>query len=216
MRMDKIVVNRHRARGCGTLDRGGAVVDSERRLRVPRTPRSALAVRADPGSIHWAIGPGSASRHFMPRRVRDTHHSPRARLQSHQSVCAKNRISRARSTLSLLSTPSRKNIPLGSSGKSSLDVPPSRTRDEGRIAIVTDVGRGMRWMLMVSGATTLRPDETPSAYGEVVWSRCRDAGIKSATVLTHRAGDGGNQARSPRRSRRKPFNHRAGNAGLFR
>jgi hypothetical protein len=51
----------------------------------------------------------------------------------------------------------------------------------------------------------LVPDETPSAYGEVVWSRCRDAGIKLATMLPHHAGDGGNQARSPRRSRRKPF-----------
>jgi hypothetical protein len=36
-------------------------------------------------------------------------------------------------------------IPLASSGKSLLEAPPSRARIEGRIAIVTDVGRGMRW-----------------------------------------------------------------------
>jgi hypothetical protein len=38
-------------------------------------------------------------------------------------------------------------FPLAPSGKSHLEARPSRARKEGRIAIVTDVGRGMRWML---------------------------------------------------------------------
>ena len=43
--------------------------------------------------------------------------------------------------------PIRRNFPLAPSGKSFLEASPSRARDEGRIAIVTDVGRGMRWTL---------------------------------------------------------------------
>ena len=39
------------------------------------------------------------------------------------------------------------------------------------------------------------------ADGEVVWSWCRDAGAKSAMMLRINAGDGGKQARSPRRAR---------------
>jgi hypothetical protein len=40
-----------------------------------------------------------------------------------------------------LSSPSRKNIPLSPSGKSALPVRPVLARQEGRIAIVTNVGR---------------------------------------------------------------------------
>jgi hypothetical protein len=36
------------------------------------------------------------------------------------------------------------NIPLAPSGKSPLEAGPSHAREEGRIAIVTNVGRGMR------------------------------------------------------------------------
>jgi hypothetical protein len=39
------------------------------------------------------------------------------------------------------------------------------------------------------------------AYGEVVWSRRPDAGVKFADSF---AGDGGKKARSPRRARYKP------------
>jgi hypothetical protein len=66
---------------------------------------------------------------------------------------------------------------------------------EGRIAIVTDVGRGMRW--------------TQAA----LLTRAHSCGRRSRVVLTPRrwrqvggsdsAGDGGNQARSPGRARNK-------------
>jgi hypothetical protein len=43
------------------------------------------------------------------------------------------------------------------------------------------------------------------ADGEVVWFQRPDADAKLATMLAHRAGDGGNKARSPGRARRKPL-----------
>jgi hypothetical protein len=43
------------------------------------------------------------------------------------------------------------------------------------------------------------------ADGEVVWSRCLDAGINRPMMLTHRGGDGDKKARSPKRARRKPL-----------
>ena len=45
------------------------------------------------------------------------------------------------------------------------------------------------------------PDENAKAYGEVVWSWRRDAGVKLVELST---GDGGKQARSPGRARSKP------------
>jgi hypothetical protein len=73
--------------------------------------------------------------------------------------------------------------------------PVSRSQ-EGRLAIVTDVGRGMRW-------TQRRARRT------------RQCGWRSRVVLTPRRwrqvarkcprGDGDNKARSPGRSRRKPL-----------
>src|SRR6202035_4488583 len=44
-----------------------------------------------------------------------------------------------------LSSPSRKNISVFPKAKSLLYLPPSRPHPEGRFAIVTDVGNGMRW-----------------------------------------------------------------------
>src|SRR5262245_27466058 len=44
-----------------------------------------------------------------------------------------------------LSSPARENIPLRVCPKSNLQFPPPRTREEGRLAIVTEVGSGMRW-----------------------------------------------------------------------
>src|SRR5437773_10192262 len=45
------------------------------------------------------------------------------------------------------------------------------------------------------------PDENAKAYGEVVWSWRRDAGVKLAE---RSASDGGKRARSPGRARSKP------------
>src|SRR5205809_5712246 len=47
----------------------------------------------------------------------------------------------------------------------------------------------------------LTPDENAKAYGEVVWSWRRDAGVK---LVESSASDGGKQARSPGRARSKP------------
>ena len=73
-------------------------------------------------------------------------------------------------------------------------VPPPQ---EGRIAIVTDVGSGMRWTRMrrkTSGAI---------ADGEGVWSWRPDAGAKFLRSKLLR-DDGGKKARSPGRARNKP------------
>jgi hypothetical protein len=81
---------------------------------------------------------------------------------------------------------------------------PSHT--EGRFAIVTDVGRGMRWTRMA------------------LLTKAPFRGRRSRVVLTPRrwrqvggvnsVGDGGKQARSPGRARRKPLKPLAcGNAG---
>jgi hypothetical protein len=59
---------------------------------------------------------------------------------------------------------------------------------KGRIAIVTDVGCGMRWTFAAQETSALEAD------GEVVWSGPLDAEVKLATMLAHRVGDGGNQA----------------------
>jgi len=43
---------------------------------APRQRRDALLIRGPSSSRNrWFMGPGSASRHFMPRRVRDTRKS---------------------------------------------------------------------------------------------------------------------------------------------
>ncbi len=55
------------------------------------------------------------------------------------------------------------------------------------------------------------------ADGKAVWSRHPDAGVKLATMLTHRAGDGGKKARFTRESAEETVKtNRAGNAGCFR
>ncbi len=58
-------------------------------------------------------------------------------LTTPRTDCAKNRISFAKSTPILLSTPLRKNISLYPSGKSYLKLRASRASQEGRFAIVT-------------------------------------------------------------------------------
>jgi hypothetical protein len=119
--------------------------------------------------------------------------------QTCKSGCAKNLISRNGSTLSLLSSPLTSNISLSPSGKSSLEPRANPCPQEGRIAIVTDVGRGMRWTLW------RRVDER------------RHGGRRSRVVLTPRrwrqlgdeaalhAGDGGKKPGSPGRARSKPL-----------
>ena len=72
---------------------------------------------------------------------------------------------------------------------------------EGRFAIVTDVGSGMRWTRQRQAQFFARTNDA-AADGEVVWSWRSDAGAK---VAESSANDGGNQAWSPRRARRKPL-----------
>jgi hypothetical protein len=57
------------------------------------------------------------------------------------------------------------------------------------LAIATKRWDGMRWTRAASGAR-FAPDETLSAYGEVVWSWRRDAGVKP---VEKSAGDGDNK-----------------------
>src|SRR5262249_24270702 len=54
------------------------------------------------------------------------------------------------------------------------------------------------------------------ADGEVVWSWRPLAGAKLATMLRIAPMTVIKTSRTPGRSRRKPYNHRAGNAGSFR
>jgi hypothetical protein len=67
-------------------------------------------------------------------------------------------------------------------------------RQEGRLAIVTNARRDA---VDVDAPLT----NGAEAYGEVVWSRRPDAGVKFADSS---ASDGGKKARSPRRARSKP------------
>ena len=73
---------------------------------------------------------------------------------------------------------------------------------EGRFAIVTSVGSGMRWTRL------FRQTSETCADGEVVWSWRPKAGVKFAVwrrrpCRARSAGDGGNKAWSPGRARRK-------------
>jgi hypothetical protein len=79
-----------------------------------------------------------------------------------------------------LSTPPRKNIPLRDCPKSNLQFHCPGPQ-EGRIAIVTDVGQGMRWTRSVRRNFFARTSDA-AAYGEVVWSWRRGAGVKLLRV----------------------------------
>ena len=78
---------------------------------------------------------------------------------------------------------------------------PSRAhmRDASRSS--RNVGRLMRWTLRCQALFAL--DDDAAAYGEVVWSWRRDAGVKLLRSKLLR-GDGGKKARSPGRARSKP------------
>src|ERR1700730_16594556 len=99
--------------------------------------------------------------------------------------------------------PPFKNIPLSPSGKSSLQACPIPSPQEGRIMIVTDVGQGMRWTRRCWARASAQTNGT-FAYGEVVWSRRPDAGVKFFEKQTLLRSDGDKKARSPRRARYKP------------
>jgi Cupin len=74
---------------------------------------------------------------------------------------------------------------------------------EGRFAIVTDVGCGMRWTQQRRRTPMACGRTADAADGEVVWSRRPDAGVKFLRSRLLR-GDGGKKARSPGRARYKP------------
>jgi hypothetical protein len=75
-------------------------------------------------------------------------------------------------------------------------IPP---QSEGRIAIVTDVGSGMRW------TRWCRQTSDVDADGEVVWSWRPLAGVKLATMLCIVPMTVTQTSRTPGRARRKPL-----------
>ena len=125
--------------------------------------------------------------------LRDAAKRPLLRMRSSCSLKGKESQS---SDLPVSSSPLRKNISVPIWRKSLLYPRPSRPTHKGRFAIVTNVGRGC--------------DGRRCAFDEM-----RRCGRRSRVVLTPRrwrqvcggnfAGDGGKQARSPRRARRKPL-----------
>jgi hypothetical protein len=68
------------------------------------------------------------------------------------------------------SSPCRENFPLSPSGKSILELAPSRALQEGRIAIVMTRWARDAMNVVASGSIDIKPDESAAAYGEVVWS----------------------------------------------
>jgi hypothetical protein len=74
---------------------------------------------------------------------------------------------------------------LAPSGKSRALFRASRRLEEGRFAIVTNVGSGMRWTQWCRSAR-VAPTNDAKAYGEVVWSWRPDAGAKLCGMI-HKA-----------------------------
>src|SRR5436189_3030461 len=118
---------------------------------------------------------------------------------SYRLICPTGKNFVARENLSI---PARKNIPLRVCPKSNLQFPPSRPT-RGALAIVTNVGAGCDGRT-ASSATFARTNDG-CADGKVVWFWRSDAGAKVVKTLSRLAGDGGNQAWSPGRARRKPL-----------
>src|SRR5882757_7698845 len=69
-----------------------------------------------------------------------------------------------------MSSPSRKNIPLAPSGKSNAQLPPS-CPTKGASAVVANAGQGAM-------DAAVRKTSASVAYGEIVWVRRPDAGVK--------------------------------------
>ena len=115
-----------------------------------------------------------------------------------ENPCAKKRISLAVSTRFYPSRSSAKNIPLCVFSERCLPlIHPASCR--GAYASSRYVECGLRW------TRRWRKTSGACADGEVVWSWRSDAGAKFVKTLTRLAGDGGNQAWSPGRARRKPL-----------
>ena len=74
---------------------------------------------------------------------------------------------------------------LAPSGKSRALFRASRRLEEGRFAIVTNVGSGMRWTQWCR-SVRVAPTNDAKAYGEVVWSWRPDAGAKLCGMI-HKA-----------------------------
>jgi hypothetical protein len=85
----------------------------------------------------------------------------------------------------MISSPKIKNIPLSPVGQINATSSAVSDPQEGRFAIVTSVGCGMRWTFRRQARVTA-PDETAKVYGEVVWSWRRDAGVKSHKAFARR------------------------------
>src|SRR5436190_9031238 len=117
-----------------------------------------------------------------------------------------------------------------------LYIPAIPSHTEGRFAIVTDVGHGMRWTrqrrcaIVIAGRRKTREQLTPHRR-TMLLRTAKSCGPDASTLASSLAeaksarpgadqpysrDDGDNKARSPGRSRSKPLNHCAGNAGLLR
>ena len=105
------------------------------------------------------------------------------------------------SDLGLLSSPSRKNILIFRIHKS-VYISRHPASQEGRFAVVTDVGCGMRWTRQRRSANTLRGR---AALMRTAKSCGPDAPTLASSLRIQFAGDGGKQARSPGRARRNPL-----------
>jgi hypothetical protein len=61
-----------------------------------------------------------------------------------------------------------------------------------------------------------RADEQHDAHGQVAWSWHPDADAKVATMLTHRAADGGQKARSTGENAKQPLKPSRGEGRMLR
>ena len=135
-------------------------------------------------------------------RLRMIRVAPHFRASRPRMICPVGQITAAGKNH--LSSPFAKNISLFQKCKSGVGKAVSCPQ-EGRIAIVTDVGRGMRWTRQRARRARAVAD------GQVAWSRSPDAGIKPAPWRCRscgpicRAGDGGYQARYTGESAKQPL-----------
>jgi hypothetical protein len=159
-------------------------------LRIGAVMRATFRVRLANGTVGTARdAPLPTLQSGAARNGRQESAAPQPLLAFfHQVICPTG------SCREFLSSPSAKNISLFQKPKSVVMFAPSRTREEGRIAIVTDVGSGMRW------TRRCRETSDTEADGEGVWSWRPDAGVKFLRSKLLR-DDGGKRARSPGRAR---------------
>jgi hypothetical protein len=142
------------------------------------------------------MGGATGSRECAPDdKLRDTHHVPTTAMGFAKELNPSYDLPDGQIT-EFLSSPLCKKILLRRNPKSLLYPPPSRPT-EGRLAIVTDAGRDA---VDADGAadesTSLRTAKSCGPDAPTLASSWRKATF---------ANDGGKQARSPRRARRKPL-----------